>query len=286
MSAQGRNYISKMESEVVENEGVYIRDIFLRTPRIHGYYSVFFAKHLEGTHFLEIAKPLVNSIRIGADLTSYVSPMAAAKRAFKKGVKKGEWNSYKNMMDLIRNKWNIYHIHLENSKIIAFIYFCQISRSAYIIDIINHGRDWGVERRLVEIVVENWLEDSIVRSVGYGKSNLTEEDLLKIRKQGVNMPIEVGGRFYLPSSGALMMDGSSYDGCVPLVHVAKRVRVDSIESDKIDSSRIIMTGVDPNDPLSPWTVAAEEAATSAMRRRRAMLEGELRLIVKNTIKTT
>ncbi|MBL7240756.1 hypothetical protein ACOZ4Y_11485 [Komagataeibacter rhaeticus] len=259
------------------------RDLYLRTPRVFGRYAVLVAEHLQGAPALEVAMPLITTIQMGKDLSSYVSPMAGAKKAFKKGEKRGDWNSYKKMMDLIRNKWNIYHLHIQGGSVLVFIYFCQISHSAYIIDIFNHGRDWKIERHLIEIVVKNWPDSGIIRSIGYGNSSLTEEEILKIRKQGVNMPIEVDGNLYLPALGALMMDGSSYDGHVPLVHVAKRIRTDSMESDKIDSSRMIMTGVDPNDPRSPMQVAAQEAARFAVERRRAFFERQILYSVKKII---
>jgi hypothetical protein len=103
---------------------------------------------------------------------------------------------------------------------LVFVYLCARTSTAYVIDIRGHDRNWRVERHLIGIVADNWPDVGIISEVGRGSSKLSEADLLAARREGLNMSVEVSGRFYLPSTRGLMTDGTGYDsmtGMIPLV---------------------------------------------------------------------
>lgn len=251
---------------------VYHRDFVGRIPFAIGPLTVRLAAHLEQDPLLVHAEPILSVLSKGQDFSSHVSPMKAVRAAFKKATRNGDWSRYSRMMDLLLNKWGVFHFHADNSRKLVFVYLCARSSTAYLVDIRGHDGNWKLERHLISIIAENWPDAGILREVARGSSCLTEADLLEARRRGLNMPIEVHGRFYLPSSRGLMMDGSGYDshtGIVPVVVTAKRFDPTSTDEEAVKSPQVMMVGVDPDDPRPPWIVGAAEAGALAAQRREA-----------------
>ena len=204
-------------------------------------------------------------------MSAHVSPMAQAKDAFRKANKNGDWSRYARLMDLLLNKWGIFHFHADSDRVLVFAYICQRTKSAYIIDLRRHDKDWKAEQHLVGIVVANWPDKEIVREIGEGHSPLTEAELLEARKAGINMAVGVAGKSYLPASRGLMMDGSGYDtltGISPVVFLAKSTNSDRSADEKAKSPHFMMFGTDPDDPRPSWVIVAEQAAMMAKQRHR------------------
>jgi hypothetical protein len=229
------------------------------------------AKHLINDSRLKTVMPILAALHNGAALDPYLSPMKAAKKAFRRAVGRGTWSDYRRLMDLVLNKWGIHHFHAANGSLLMFCYLDYNLEIAYIIDLIPHDGEWKLEKRLIGIVVENWSEEGIVEAIRDRRQpGLSEADLLEARKRGLNAPVEVEGAFYMPSSRALMTDGSGYDfsnnmAVVPIVCVGKRISL----SDRDPSPghpQILMVGVDPGDPTPPWLAAAAEMARLAAKR--------------------
>lgn len=257
----------------------YRRDFVGRIPFAIGPLEVRLAAHLEGHPLLTHTEPVLSAFREGRDLAAHVSPMKAVRSAFKKATRNGDWSRYAKMMDLVLNKWGIFHFHVDSSRMLVFAYLCARASTAYVIDIRGHDGNWKVERHLVGIVAENWPGAGIISEIGSGSSKLTEADLLAARTQRVNLSVEVSGRFYLPASRGLMMDGTGYDsmtGIVPLVVTAKRFDPNSVGDETVTSPHLMMVGVDPGDPRPPYEVAAAHLGTLATQRREAMARATIR----------
>ena len=129
-----------------------------------------------------------------------------------------------------------------------------------------------MERRLVGIIAENWPDSGIISAVGKGSSDLTEDHLLEARKRGLNLAVEVAGRFYLPASRGLMMNGTGYDsraGIVPLVITATTFEPGSKVDRAIESPHTMMVGLDPRDARPPWEAAAAHLGRLSVVRRDA-----------------
>jgi hypothetical protein len=250
---------------------VYRRDMAGRVPAFGIPLALCIASHLEGHSMLSLAEPVLASLQEGDDMSLHVSPMARAKEAFKKATRNGDWSRYARLMDLILNKWGIFHFHADSDRILVFSYICLITRTAFVIDICHHDKNWKIEQRLVEIIVKNWPSKGIVREVGEGRAPLSEIELFEARKRGINMAVGVGGKSYLPASRGLMMDGSGYDsltGILPVVYMAKRVDPAAPANEVVKSPHFMMVGVDPDDPRPPWVIAAEQAGRMAAQRQR------------------
>ncbi len=196
--------------------------------------------------------------------------MKGRKRAYRKACGSGNWSRYKNMMDHILNKWCIYHFHSNGGKELVFVCLPSWSDESFIIDIAPHEKDWGVERRLVEIIVKNWPEVGIAIPLTPGKSTMTEEEHFRARKCGVNMPVEVSGHFYV-SSGGLMSDGSALEdvaGRSPVFVIGAKHDPDANSTTgHLDDSRFMLVGVDKGDPTPPWMAAAGHVGMLARIRR-------------------
>jgi len=250
---------------------IYRRDMAGRVPGYGIPLTLCIASHLEGQSMLPLAEPVFATLRDGGDVSLHVSPMAQAKDVFKKATRNGDWSRYARLMDLLLNKWGIFHFHANSNRMLVFSYICLMRRVAFIIDIRQHDKNWKIEQRLIEIIVKNWPTAGIVREIGEGRAPLSETELLDARKRGINMAVGVGGKSYLPASRGLMMDGSAYDsltGISPVVFVAKRV-VPALPVDEATRSpHIMMVGVDPDDPRPPWEIAAEQGGRMAAQRRR------------------
>lgn len=238
---------------------IYERDFARRHPILNGPMSVQIAKHLIDDPRLNSVIPILAALQNGTDLAPHLSPMKAAKRAFRRATAGGTWLAYVRLIDLVLNKWGIHHFHAAGGGLLVFSHLDHDSAVARIIDLIPHDGDWMLERRLVGIVVDNWPEAGIVEAIGEGRSGLTEADLLETRKRGVNAPVEVGGTFYIPLSRALMTDGSGYDFSdnMPIICTGKRIKPSESEPTS-GHPQVLMVGVDPGDPTPPWEAAAAE----------------------------
>jgi hypothetical protein len=240
-----------------------------RIPWLPGPIRVHLAAGLDVHPDFSKAEDILTSLREGGDMSHCVSPMRAAKKAFQEATGSGDWSRYQRMMDLLLNKWGIYHFHTDGSRLLVFVYIA--NSEAFVLDILPHDKNWKIERRLVEIVVRNWSNQDIVVAVGTGNSLLSEEVLLTERKRGTNMRVEVDGTFYMPRSYGLMMDGSGYDaltGIHPVAVMAKRLGEDEPGEPAVRNPHMMMVGIDPDDPHPPWAIAAEHAAMMAAHRRR------------------
>jgi hypothetical protein len=265
---------------------VYRRDMAGRIPSSGMRLALRIASHLEGHSMLSLAEPVLASLQEGGDMSVHVSPMARAKDAFKKATRNGDWSRYARLMDLVLNKWGIFHFHADSDSILVFSYICLITRTAFVIDICHHDKNWKIEQRLIDIIVRNWPNDAIVREVGEGRAPLSEAELLEARKLGINMAVGVGGKSYLPASRGLMMDGGGYDsltGILPVVYMAKRVDPAAPANEVVKSPHFMMVGVDPDDPRPPWVIAAEQAGRIAAQRQRDrdryMAEAGIKVVV-------
>jgi hypothetical protein len=271
---------------------VYRRDMAGRMPSFGIPLTIQLAAHLEGHNLRPMAEPILETLRQGADMSAHLSPMSRVKDAFRKATRSGDWSRYVNLMDLLRNKWGIFHFHADSDRILVFSYICLLTRRAFIIDIRAHDNNWKVEKRLVEIVVENWPHSGIVREIGEGRAPLTEAELFTVRKRGINMAVGVNGKSYLPASHGLMMDGSGYDSftaITPIVYTAKKIDPTTAEEGTVKSPHIMMFGVDPDDPRPSWLLGAEQAGRLIAQRRRDRTRylAELGLgVVADAVRTT
>ena len=237
---------------------------------LNGPMSVQLAKHLINEPRLNTVIPILASLNKGTDLTPHLSPMKGARAAFRRARAGGTWSAYIRLVDLVLNKWGIHHFHAAGSGLLIFSHLDHASAVARIIDFMPHDGDWKLERRLIAIVVDNWPEAGIVEAVRGGQSRLTEANLLENRKRGVNVPVEVSGTYYMPSSRALMMDGSGYDFSddMPIVCMGKRIKPNENEPTS-GNSQMLMVGVDPGDPRSPWEAATAEMGRLSAKRHAA-----------------
>jgi hypothetical protein len=266
---------------------VYHRDFVGRIPSLIGPMQLCLADHLPAHPFLSQAEPIFEALREGQDLSPHVSPMKAAKTAFKKATRNGDWSKYIKMMDFLLNKWGVWHFHINASRRLVFVYICNHSRKAYVIDIRDHDRNWKIERHLIGILATNWPDSRALRKVGSGLSSLTEEDLHEAQKRGLNIPIEVSGEFYLPNFRGLMTDGSRYDGLSgihPIAVTAKKFDQNTPNSKSIANPQIMMIGIDPAEMRPPWEVASAEMGALAAQRREIQLEDKLRNAVKASMR--
>ena len=147
----------------------------------------------------------------------YVSKDLKVHSAFKKGfdniknkLLKGEnINIYlsKNLMktdynDSLLNDWGIYHLHLgeclenNNSNFIKRtnpLLFIRIDdHNAYLIDVLDHG-NWACQK-LIKTVHDNWpksIEKYLLKGVSGLSVTLSDNDIIKMRKAGVNTAIEI-----------------------------------------------------------------------------------------------
>lgn len=248
---------------------VYRRDFAKRTPMLSGPMTVLVASHLGHQDGFSVAAPLLHALRIGGDLTPHISPMKEAKRQFKKAAQGGDWSRYMAKVDQILNKWGIYHFHLNGGAHLLFVHLCQLTATARVLELASHSAGFAIERRLVQVVVENWPDAGLVRIAGQGSSEMSEDDLLNARKQGVNMPVEVSGTFYLPADRALMSDGSGYEllnGPTPIFVVGERFGAKR-PAGRVRHPQMYVAGVEPGDPRSPQMIAAAEMGRIAVRRR-------------------
>jgi len=249
---------------------IYGRDFARRHPVLNGPMCVQIAKHLINDPRLNTVIPILTALRNGTDLTPHLSPMKAAKRAFRRAAASGTWSAYVRLIDLILNKWGIHHFHASDGGLLVFTHLDRDSAIARVIDLIPHDGDWTLERRLISIVVNNWPGAGIVEAVGEGQSGLTEADLLETRTRGVNVSVEVSGTFYMPSNRALMTDGSGYDFSdnMPIICTGKRIKPSECKPTS-RHPQMLMVGIDPGNPTSPWEAAAAEMGRLLSKQRAA-----------------
>jgi hypothetical protein len=199
--------------------------------------------------------------------------MKSQRAAFKRAHNKGDWSLYRRQMDHLLNKWGIYHFHCNASKALVFVHFADHHPDARIVEIMPHDGNWRIERRLIEVIVNNWPDAGIVIPFGAGVSTMSEGDLLLARKQGLNMPIEVGGIFYLPAAGGIMSDGTGFSNLgpvVPIVYTARKFSGADDPDPFEGHPQIVVVGVDPNDPRPAYEVGAAYAGAMASRRGRGL----------------
>ena len=264
---------------------IYGRDFARRHPTLNRPMSVQIAKHLIDDPRLSTVIPILTALHNGTDLAPHLSPMKAAKKAFRRATAGGTWSAYVRLIDLVLNKWGIHHFHAAGGSLLVFSHLDHDSAIARIIDLVPHNGDWMLERRLVGIVVDNWPGAGIVEAVGEGRSGLTEADLLETRKGGVNAPVEVAGNFYMPSSRALMTDGSGYDFSdnMPIVCTGKRIKPS--ESEPINGHpQMLMIGVDPEDPTPPWEAAAAEMGRLLAKRHERLINARRDALIEDCVR--
>lgn len=250
--------------------------------------EVCLASHLKGQKCIQDAEPLLQALQTGGGLLPHLSPMKSAKTAFKRATSNGDWSRYVRLMDQILNKWGIYHFHLSGGGTLLFVHLCRQTATARVIDSQKHSDGWCLERRLIKIIIEEWPDAEIVRVVGYGLSELSEEDHLVARRRGLNMPVEVNGTFYLPANRALMTDGSGYDlldGPIPICIFGKMFNEEEIAS-SVGSPQMLAIGVEPDSMLPPWVVAAGEAGRLSLRRHELMMRANSARIISEAVQHT
>lgn len=113
-------------------------------------------------------------------------------------------------LDLLLNDWGLHHLHLgtqiESDGFVErtgpLLFAAIIGQQAYLIDIKPHGA-W-VDTELIATSVREWphahiaLEMKGVLGLSYYP---TDGERKKLRQAGINCPIEVDGKFYLPRMG-------------------------------------------------------------------------------------
>jgi hypothetical protein len=102
------------------DELIYGRDFARRHPILDGAMSVQVARHLIDDPRLTAVAPILTALHNGTDLAPHLSPMKAAKRAFKRAAAGGTWSAYVRLMDLVLNKWGIHHFHAAAGSLLVF----------------------------------------------------------------------------------------------------------------------------------------------------------------------
>lgn len=153
-------------------------------------------------------------VAIGGDLKPYLGDISRSVR-----------NRQSKKNDFFSSDWGLLHFHLgadfENKK-------TRVSRSkrvllarfekdnAYFIDIVNHGRGypevWGDTVHL-EILYKNWphvLAGGMMRDVILDKEGkkISAMDYIKLRNAGINVPIVINGKSFIPPGFGIATDGS------------------------------------------------------------------------------
>ncbi|MHB2025136.1 MAG: hypothetical protein ACYCPQ_00650 [Elusimicrobiota bacterium] len=133
--------------------------------------------------------------------------------------------------DALLNHWGIHHFHLGNAiEKDGFIQrsnrllFSRITDDrVYLIDVMQHG-DWA-KQKLVEIIHSNW-PDSIerFRLKGIHAQSLSDEDIAKCRKAGVEPGVSAGGNMYFPFGGGYVSTGVSADAVMFHDAISKQLR--------------------------------------------------------------
>lgn len=109
--------------------------------------------------------------------------------------------------DLMFNDWQITHFHLgsvfqnpNKIKRTGELLFSYISTDhAVLLDVQNHG-SWTMKSMLEILLRTNPtdIESYEVKGIVGLSKNWTDDELLKLRKAGINSPLEINGRFFLP----------------------------------------------------------------------------------------
>ena len=224
-------------------------------------WHVVVARHLPGHRQFHLADALLADLRLGRSPDRHLSPMKQQKAAFKRAHRRENWTDYRRFMDHLLNKWGFYHFHCAGGSMLVFVHFSPLTGIARVLELVRHDDNWCIERHLVEIAVGNWPDGNIAWRFGHGSSRLTEEDLFKARKQGLNMVVHVDGNYYIPARRALMSDGSGYIPGIlaPIAVFALRYQPEGDRAPAITSPHSLVLGLDPDDPRSPWEAAAEHA---------------------------
>lgn len=120
--------------------------------------------------------------------------------------------------DKMLNFFNIYHFHLgdnphktdpsfvERTEDLLFIYFHE--KKAYILGIFPHPKEWLVDNWF-KIIYNNWSTLlSTFELKGFSNNNKrSSEDIIKLRKAGINTPININEKSYIPLNFGVTTSG-------------------------------------------------------------------------------
>ena len=118
---------------------------------------------------------------------------------------------YPDFDDRLRHSFKMHHLHLTNERETASdffrrsnsLLFCIVAEGdVYFIDILRHEYNVWANRRLLEIIENNWhdlLEPGKVH--GIDGATYTDEEIGQLRDTGINTFIEINGSTYLPTVG-------------------------------------------------------------------------------------
>lgn len=157
---------------------------------------------------------IINALENNKDLTARLS--------------KSSKNATENRRDDMLNIFNIYHFHLgnkidekdssfvERTGDLLFVYFYE--NEAYILGIFPHPKQW-LSNNWFQIFYNNWphLCSKLKLNRVKTNENLTNEEIIKLRKNYINTTININGETYIPlgfgitTSGARINDTTLID---------------------------------------------------------------------------
>ncbi len=153
---------------------------------------------------------LIDDIEKGRDLRKYLS-RGVEIAAEVPGVALGRRRD----LDLMLNDWGVHHLHIsmqveadgyvKRDDPLLFAIFRP--KAAYLIDVMGHG-DWTRDH-LVEVLADEWPDEGIIHQIKGSKGlqvvglarKYTEEERARLRKKGINVLLEVGGKVFVPAGG-------------------------------------------------------------------------------------
>ncbi len=134
-------------------------------------------------------------------------------------------------LDLLLNDWGIHHLHLSNvvepdgfvqrGGLLLFAIFRD--RAAFLLDVLPHGV-W-TEDRLVEIAVRNWPNERLFAQLNV--LGLSErygaDDKKKLRAVGINSPIVVDNKVYVPVLGGMSTAGTTSTAAIKAASLCREL---------------------------------------------------------------
>lgn len=119
--------------------------------------------------------------------------------------------------DFLLYDWAIHHFHLSDTKVNPDDYFFDRSdyllfaiitdENAFLIDVFLHNeRNVFAKRHLLSMVQKYWpqlLEPYEIKGIVALEHNPSDEEIDRLRRAGVNVTIELNGKFYVPMGGGL-----------------------------------------------------------------------------------
>jgi hypothetical protein len=123
-------------------------------------------------------------------------------------------------LDLLLNDWGIHHLHLSTDimpdgfvrRTTPLLFAAVRTDDAYLIDILDHGRDAWTRQYVLEVMVREWPDANLAleaKGIATSAQPLTDTQRRNLRCNGYNASFVLGGKVYMPSTGGLMSTGVS-----------------------------------------------------------------------------